>query len=293
MITFDEAVPRIMAATTFSELMDENRPLSAYRKWVKIVHPDTVGAPRRATATQACAKLSELYHGRDRTWITGDIADFFESDGDVLLKVPRDPADNDLMATEADALRKLRQSGDLRFQAYAPRLIDTFLHEDGQRRRRHVNVIKRQKDMTSLDKITQVSVEDGIWIWRRLLVALGWAHRTGVIHGAVLEPHILINQRDRGLVLVDWCYAGHRPKAIVGARESAYPPEVLTEKIASPATDIYMSAGVMTRVLGERMPQRLRNFAAGCSFDRENMRPRDAWELLAEFDAIIPQRYRN
>jgi serine/threonine protein kinase len=293
-ITFDEAVPRIMAASTFRDLSEHETDLTkAYRRWVKIVHPDAVGAQRRATATQACAKLTDLYQNRNnKIFAVGDIADLFDSDGGVLLKVPRDPADNDLMDTEADALRTLEKDGDQRFLAYAPLLIDRFVHEDDRRRRRHVNVIKRQRNMRSLEN-TPIDLETGIWIWRRLLTALGWAHRAGVVHGAVLESHVLIHQRDRGLVLVDWCYAGHRPKAIVKAGQSAYPPEVLQDKTASPATDIYMATGLMTRLLKNEMPQKLRNFAAGCSYDKPRMRPQDAWALLAELDAIIPQRYRN
>jgi hypothetical protein len=286
MITFDEAVPLIMAATRFSDLPQQGEPRTAYRKWVKVVHPDAVGAPRRATATLACARLSDLYRShRDTHFSSGDIADLFTGGGGVLLKVPRDPADNGLMETEAEALRKLRQSGDSRFRAYAPRLVDSFIHADSGKR---VNVLVRQTGTKPLAQL-RPDLETGIWIWRRLLAALGWAHRAGVVHGAVLDRHLLIHQRDRGLVLVDWCYAGHRPKAIVKAEESAYPPEVLTDKTASPATDIYMATGVMTRVLGERLPRPLSDFAAACRFHQ----PRDAWQLLAELDELIPQRYRN
>jgi hypothetical protein len=304
MITFDEAVPRIMAAERFSDLgTGGSDAVHAYRKWVKLVHPDTVSAARRATATQAFARLSALYHERgdahrptgtlrtrngvyriEDTFASGDIAELLDT-GDTLLKIPRDPADNDLMRAEADALLKLRTNGDARFRAYAPRLIETFTHEDHDHRRRTVNVIRRQRGMRRLS--TTETLEDGVWIWRRLLTALGWAHRAGVIHGAILEPHVLIHPEHRGLVLVDWCYSGHRPRAIVKAREVAYPPEVLNDRTATPATDIYMATGLMTRLLGPRMPQRLKQFAAGCIYQAPRMRPQDAWALLAELDEII------
>ncbi|MFC7527650.1 molecular chaperone DnaJ [Actinoplanes sp. GCM10030250] len=284
-----------MTATRFSDLTDENDLTKAYRKWVRLVHPDTVTAQRRATATQAMAKLADLYNNqgsRSNLFASGDIAELYHGDGNTLIKVPRNPADNDLMITEAEALHQLHHKGDPRFRAYAPRLVDSFVHEDNERIRRNVNVIKRQRGMRSVHEL-KPDLVTGIWIWRRLLTAIGWAHRAGVVHGAVIESHVLIHLHDRGLVLVDWCYAGHRPQAIVKAAKPAYPPEVLKDKSASAATDIYMATGLMTRLLGAQMPQALRNFATGCSYDSPRMRPQDAWELLAEFDEIIPQRHRN
>lgn len=328
---FDEAVARIAAARSFLDLagaagnQDEPEKSAgrAYRKWAKVVHPDAVSAARRATATDAFAKLSALYRASaaktlrgyriGRVFAEGDVAQLFV-DGSALVKVPRQPADNDLMEAEATALRKLWADGDPRFRPYAPRLIETFVHEDDQRRRRRVNVLERQRGMISLAEIQrQLDPRDVAWMWRRLLTALGWAHRAGVVHGAVLPEHVLIHPAEHGLVLIDWCYAGpaprvdwtcagqtqrvdgtyagHRPAAIVKAREAHYPPEVLHDRIAGPATDIYMATTLMTRLIGPRIPASLRRFAAGCTYHAPRMRPQDAWALLGEFDDLIHQLY--
>ncbi|WP_433791314.1 molecular chaperone DnaJ [Actinoplanes sp. CA-252034] len=305
-MTFEDAVARIIAARSFQDLAEAknaetgtstgNSAGRAYRKWAKLIHPDTVSAQRRATATDAFAKLSALYENRKKRiepWGSGDIAELF-ADGDRLIKMPRNPADNDLMETEAAALRKLWADGDPRFRPYAPRLIETFVHEDEQRRRRVVNVLERRRGMGTLAEVEgDLGVREAAWIWRRLLVAIGWAHRAGVTHGAVLPEHVLIHPGRRGLVLVDWCYAGHRPAAIVRARVDHYPPEVRDDRTAGPATDIYMATVLMTRLMGSRMPASLRRFAAGCTYDAPRMRPQDAWALLGEFDDIIPPQYRN
>ena len=300
--TFAEAVARIGAAADFGELVsDAQQPDRAYRKWVKIVHPDGVSAAQSATATQAVAKLSALYarragqilrtpNGEYRVGgkvFAGDIADLSAVDGDrALLKVPRSPADNDLMATEADALRRLHEHGDPKYRPYAPRLFESFTHEDAQRIRRTVNVLERQNGFVPLSRITRrIDPRDGAWMWRRLLVGLGWAHRAGVVHGAVLEDHVLIHPREHGLVLVDWCYSGTRPTAIVAARKDAYPPEVLTDKTATEATDISMATGLMQRLID--MPEPMARFAAGCRYPAPRMRPQDAWALLGEFDELL------
>ncbi|GLY06025.1 MULTISPECIES: hypothetical protein [Actinoplanes] len=317
MITFDEAVACIRTANSFDDLTNDASSRQAYRRWARIVHPDAVSAAQRVTATDAFAKLSILYEKRaeppnaahqrapdpviatrhgtyhlGRLFATGDVAELHAS-GDALLKIPRDPADNDLMEAEADALRRLWNTGDPRFRPYVPRLIESFVHEDGQRRRRIVNVLERRRGMVSLPPAGQADLGTVLWVWRRLLTVLGWAHRAGVVHGAVLESHILIDPARRGLVLVDWCYAGDRPRAIVKAREAAYPPEVLHDRIAGPATDIFMAAGLMTRLMGPSAPVALRRFADGCRYAAPRMRPQDAWALLAELDELIPQRYRN
>ena len=277
----------------------------AYRRWAKIVHPDGVSAAQSATATRAFAKLSGLFDQRAGRLLTtqdghyrvgaqifaGDIADLSEVDGDrALLKVPRSPADNDLMATEADALRRLRDHGDPKYRPYAPRLLESFTHEDAQRKRRTVNVLERQNGFVPLSRITgKIDPRDGAWMWRRLLVGLGWAHRAGVIHGAVLEDHVLIHPREHGLVLIDWCYSGIRPTAIVAKQKDAYPPEVINDKAATEATDIYMATGLMQRLI--KMPEPMRRFAEGCRYAAPRMRPQDAWVLLKEFDELLDNLY--
>ena len=313
--SFDEAIARIEAARSFRDLLGaganggrtiESNAGSAYKKWAKLVHPDAVTASRRATATDAFAKLSALYkkaekapvlHGRRRayrmgeTFAEGDITELY-ADGAALIKVPRHPADNDLLETEAEALRRLWSHGDPKFRPYAARLIESFVWEDAQRRRRRANVVALQRGMISLDRVSGPrDARDVAWIWRRLLVAVGWAHRAGVTHGAILPEHVLIHPEERGVALVDWCYAGHRPKAIVKARMSDYPPEVLHDNLAGPATDIFMVTRLMTRLIGSRMPQPLRLFAAGCMYDAPRMRPQDAWALLGEFDELLHRLY--
>ena len=75
------------------------------------------------------------------------------------------------------------------------------------------------------------------------------------------------------------------------ASETCYPPEVLLDRTAGPATDIYMATMLMTRLIGSRIPASLRRFAAGCTYDAPRMRPQDAWALLGEFDDLIHQLY--
>jgi len=157
-------------------------------------------------------------------------------DGDdppYLVKIAHSAADDDLVAREAAALRRIARFGDPRFAPYVPRLVDTGRFADpaaggGSRR---ANVLGRLDGFVPLSRVHAaypggVDPRDAAWMWRRLLVAIGYAHRAGVAHGAVLPDHVLIHPDDHGLVLVDWCYsaipdpaddavvaAAHRPEA--------------------------------------------------------------------------------
>ena len=305
MSTFEEAVGRIGGASAFDELAGGADADRAYREWAKLVHPDAVGAAENEAATAAFARLARLYRERGGTELrtpqavyrvggivaSGDVADLSAVDGNrALLKVPRNPADNDLMTTEADALRRLWRDGDPKFRPYAPRLLESFVHEDAARVRRRVNVIERLDGFVPLSRVTRaIDPRDGAWMWRRLLAGLGWAHRAGVVHGSICEAHVLIHPAEHGLALVDWCYSGLRPVAV--APGAIYPPEVWRDRTASPATDIHMATGLMTRLIGERMPAAMKRFAGGCLQDAPRMRPQDAWVLLREYDELLHKLY--
>ncbi len=130
------------------------------------------------------------------------------------------------------------------------------------------------------------------WIWRRVLVAIGFTHRTGLIHGAVLPPHIMIQPNDHGLTLVDWCYSsggpnpGNLPAAVARYRDW-YPPELSAGYAPGADLDIYLATKSMLALIAPPVPEALAAFAAGCTLRGRARRPDDAWDLLREFDDLI------
>jgi hypothetical protein len=266
------------------------------------------------------------------TAIIGDVANLYRGPAG-MLKLARDPADNDLISREAAALGWLAAHGDATYLPYIPSLLGT-----GGYRAPDTGVVRRGNALGALDGFRDLAfvrsrfpagldARDVAWIWRRLLVALGFAHRAGIVHGAVLPPHVLIEPEEHGLSLVDWCYAtgGPRPGALpavpAGYRDW-YPPEVRCGYVPHPSLDIYLGTKCMLALLcgprtpgpllaggqvpepllaggqvpepllaGGQVPEPLAAFAAGCLLVNPRRRPDDAWALLSELDEVLERLY--
>jgi hypothetical protein len=275
-----------------------------YRRLARLTHPDAhPGSPRAAAAF---ARLAALWRQHcagttpSRLAFTGDIASLYEHERG-LVKICRDPADNDLMDREAAALHRLQAAGDARFRPYVPVLVQCQRHRDPDTRaERRANVLGRLDGFVTLADVHAaypggLDARDAAWMWRRLLVAAGFAHRAGVIHAAVLPEHVLINPAQHGLVLVDWCYAITGPGGLAAAVPASYagwyPAEVRSRRPPGPDLDIWLATRCMTRLIGQLIPPPLASFARGCMLTSPDRRPADAWRLLAELDAVLERLY--
>ena len=122
-----------------------------------------------------------------------------------------------------------------------------------------------------------------VWIWKRTLELLAWAHRHRIAHGAVVPPHVLIHPRAHGAMLVGWTGAapiGERTMGWPAAWEDVYPKGALHDRRASPVTDIAMSARCVQGLADVPRPMRrlLEEAADG--------RHADAWALCERVTAV-------
>jgi hypothetical protein len=321
------------------------RMKSDYRRLCKQAHPDRyTAAADRELATEAFARLTawlaaaEARLDRDSATTAGaaspvelraggrvyrigavlaegDFATLFHCNAPdaapAVLKLARDPADNDLLANEAEALRALAASpATADFRPYFPALLDAFEVADEGGAARRALVLPLLDGFVSLRRL-RAAFPAGLppehmgWIWRRLLTALAVAHRSGLVHGAVLPDHVLVHPTERGLVLVDWACAvprdAGRPIAAVSlAYEHWCPAEVWRKEPPTPATDLFLAARCMVDLLGgdpltgatpPAVPARIRLFLAGVARPLAPQRPQAAAELLAEFDLLLTALY--
>jgi hypothetical protein len=290
------------SGTSESSGTSDSSRARCYRRLARLTHPDA--CPGDARAAAAFAKLTRLWQRhRDEHGplvARGDIANLYRV-RPGLLKLARDPADNDLIRREAVSLAQLHHQAEPRLRAYFPRLVEARRREDpGTGVRRRGNVIGPLPGFVSLAEVLAaypagVDPRDAAWMWRRLLVAIGTAHRAGVIHGAVLPEHVMIHPAEHGLVLVDWCYSTQAPAgrlaAVVARYRPWYPRGVLTGGQAGPDLDIWLATRCLTELTGARLPAAMASFAAGCTLASPRRRPSDAWALLAEFDELLERLY--
>lgn len=327
MTEVDTALRRVLAATGPRDLFGAAKPgeppsarsRTVFRDLARRLHPDRCPDP---AATRAFAQLSRLWdeHCRGtgepvftvagrryrvrRLLAAGDLANLYlvgAPDGSrAVLKLARDPADNDLVEAEAAALRRLGERVEPKFAPYLPRLLGTMTHADpASGARRAANLLAHLDGFVSLAEVAEahpggLDPRDAAWMWRRLLVGLGAAHSAGITHGAVLPEHVLIHPGQHGLVLVDWCYhvtGGGKVPALVTRHAKRYPAEIRDGRAAGPGSDIHLATTTMTGLIGQRLPSRMRAFARGCTAGGLAARPGDAWRLLSEFDELLHELY--
>jgi serine/threonine protein kinase len=223
---------------------------------------------------------------------------------DVLIKMARQPVDNDMLDNEAHTLTALHVATDKLALASIqyPAVLESFTTKPESRR---TNVFKWREGYRPLNDIVAtypggVDPRHFVWIWNRLLMLLSVTHQQGIIHGAVLPSHILVHPETHDLTLVGWTFAEkskEHVKAISAGHHSWYPPEVLSKRPASAATDIYMAARSMVYILGGHgeapvsVPAPFRRFLASCLIEMQARRPSDAYALHEEFQEVARSVY--
>lgn len=306
---------------------------ASYRKLVFDIHPDRNADPDAALAFDSLSgwlvlaerQIESGTYGRRIGVVTittrsgraysvtdklgrGDIADVFRCSwkgGEGVLKVARRPHDNDLIRHEHETILRLHRDLEPRETAFIPVTQETVAVKQSGGITRQANVLDFLDGFVTLEQVMgrkgRIDPRDMAWMWRRLLFVIGAAHNAGVMHGAVLPPHVMVHPEEHGLVLIDWCYSAPtgRPKidAVSRAYKNWYPAEVLKRERCGPETDIFMGARTMLALCGGAdgnpplsMPSPLRAFFRACLLDRRQ-RPDDAWKLQETFDEVLERCY--
>jgi hypothetical protein len=229
-----------------------------------------------------------------------------EARSTYVLKVSRSPEGDYLLDGERRTLADLRAAaGATTYGKYLPALAESFVM--GGSWSRCVNVFLHEPGFYSLEQVhRQHPALDGrhlAWIFKRLLTVLGFCHRRSVLHGAVLPCHVLVHAANHGLQLIGWGQSvrmGRQVHALSARYRSWYPPEVLRQRPAAAATDLFLAARCLVYLAGgdpvrsrvpEAVPAPMRRFFDACLLEGPRMRPDDAWALLEEFDELLERLY--
>jgi hypothetical protein len=266
--------------------------------------------PERCDEASASVRGPRRIYALDQLLAVGDVADIHlatdEADGQYLVKMSRVPEGFALLNNERKTLAKLlAAAGDTTYGKYLPRLVESFPATG--KFPKQINVFLLERGFHTLEQVhEQHPALDGrhlAWIFKRLLTVLGFCHRQGTLHGAVLPCHVLIDAASHGLQLVGWGQSvatGRRIETVPTTYTDWYPSEVLNRRPAGPATDLFLAARCLVYLAGgdpvtsrmpEAVPPPMRRFLATCLLESARMRPDDAWALLEDFDALLHALY--
>lgn len=146
----------------------------------------------------------------------------------VIVKLAHPSTKHGVLAAEAEILRSLQAS---RVGVAAccsppvPQLIANGVSEAAAGEEREVMVLRHPSGYWgSLAHVlrgapTGIDPRHGVWIWRRMLEVLAFAHNSGWTHGELTPEHWLVHPRDHGVHLVGWSHAAPGADAVAIARD--------------------------------------------------------------------------
>jgi hypothetical protein len=329
---------RRLAAVVHSDKNQDpaNRPLAHeafsklsvfYSQAISRINSGTYGTDvPTSSLTPAVIRSSKGTYAVSRGIAGGDLSkvylgDYAPTDGGptkaVILKVARHADLNLFLVSESAAIKALDEaaSGTQSYRQFIPTIFESFrVKTTDDPQQLQVNVFSYvTADFRLLPDVfsqypSGIDPRHFVWIFSRLLTVLSFSHSQGIVHGAVLPPHIFIQPVSHAIHLIDWCFAGERGKPLLiipNAYKHFYPPEVGAKQAATSATDIYMAAMCMCYILGSDygegleksgLPPRFTRLLTGCLMKNPARRTSDAWALYLELQSAAeavfgPRRY--
>lgn len=272
--------------------------------------------PERRDESSATVRGPHRCYVLQQFFAVGDAADIHlasaegdsaaENAGQYIVKVSRERDGFTLLNNERIALAHLvAAAGETTYRWYLPRLVESFSTRGKFPMR--INVFSFHRRLHTLEQVhEQHPALDGrhlAWIFNRLLTVLGFCHRQGVLHGAVLPCHVMIDAANHGLQLVGWGQSvakGQLIQTVPASYADWYPPEVRMKQPAGPAIDAFLAARCLVYLAGgdpvtnwmpDAVPLPMRRFIATCLVESPRMRPDDAWALQGDFETLLRSIY--
>ena len=223
-----------------------------------------------------------------------DIDDVYEGIMDdklVMLKVPMDSNDNDLIAEEYSTLKDLEHLS-------LPTPITKVKIND------KVGMIYEKPNGLSIKEIKEqygnIPGTHVCWIMERLLSAVGYLHSNLIVHGNIKEENVLINPDNHNVILKDYSLCirdANQPSSKYKIVNDGYTPAYVNgDARVMPNADIYAVGKIAINLLGgdiKRVALPMNCDPRVRTFIRKLLDPNsnDAWALWTELIQIRNEVY--
>lgn len=251
----------------------------------------------------AQGNISDVYTGQRARWPTEL----------VILKILRDRKDIARFDHEWDVLQTLHKSDTVGADSFTMLLPQPVAHGDissGLHAGKCVSVFRWMSGFYhNFDAVIQaypqgIPARASVWIWRRILEVLSFIHASGMVHGAIIPLHLLIQENEHGVRLVGYGCSGHigdKLQNVPQTFESFYPQSARSRLALTAQLDLAMSARCIiallggdqaTASLGASVPaQLIRILQRVARSERSGKSGENAWSIREELGEIAKQVY--
>lgn len=242
--------------------------------------------------------LSDVYAGQRARWPT-ELA---------IVKLLRDRNDRARFDNEWNVLQGLQRSDAQGSQTFTRLLPQPILHGDvsaGSFAGQRVSIFRWANGFYhTFEEVHQaypqgIPPRASIWIWRRILEVLSFIHNSGIVHGAILPAHLLVQENEHGVRLVGYGAAGRQGETlhVLSQRYQAiYLESIKSRPILTTQLDLSMSARCMIAMLGgdlgtgslpKAVPSRLARLIQQVALTQlSDLTSVDAWSIREELGTI-------
>jgi hypothetical protein len=231
----------------------------------------------------------------------------------AIIKILKDETYKAQFENEWLRIRELQKSNAPGADFFASMLPQTIIHgavTGSNQNGKMASVFRRESGFRyNLADVLQIHSEGipiraSIWLWRRILEMLNFIHTSGMVHGAVLPQHVLIQENEHGARLINYAFTGNIGDSLVMTSShyaECYPKWFKKGSPLSAQADLVMSARTIISALGgnavsgslpNEVPPLLANTIrrVALSGEKENVY-RTAWDLREELGQIAEQVY--
>lgn len=278
-------------------------------------HAATKASTTTSQADVVMKSAMAVYSVKPDIFATGDFANIHlgrdARGGSVLMKVAAETSMNAYLAKEGAFYKQLALRSELApLRRYLPELLDSFSISERTSEQYRVNVFRYMPGYVSLKTIHDaypkgLDPKDAAWIWRRLIAQALAAEAIGVVHGAIVPDHVLVQPDTHEPLHLGWVHSVERPEerqarltTVIDRWRDWYPKEIFAREIPSLQTDLYMVGKTMIYLAGgdvarNRFPRHypavMKDTVAQLIAEDTRDRPRDGHALLREFTTGIRQ----